>query len=110
MTDGAWKAPGCALTTYNGPMVNKCFKSESLYFVGDSVGRNIFKSIGNRFASLEDGVKEHEDIHLDLDGNGTAKFLWDPFLNGTDLRDILVNQALDRPTYIFVSAGPWFMK
>lgn len=85
-----WQPPGCLLHNYNARDIEACLQCKRLLFVGDSTIRQVYwataRKLDRRRAaemSLE-GAKhaslnfKHGCIELD--------FLWDSFLNSTELR------------------------
>lgn len=106
-----WKPPGCALYEYNGGDVLRCLRSRRLVFVGDSTTRQLARSIANRLngtateEKFGDYLRIHGNISVTNDGAEVA-FIWDPFLNQTDLTSVLES----RPAGLIFGAGIAFAR
>ena len=112
--------------TYQTADIVSCLGDRELLFVGDSTGRQIFWAFARKLdqRKAEDrgyGGTQHSD--LDFSGNGVRlKFLWDPFINKSETRALLVQQRaashadiairgkVELPALVILGGGLWYAK
>ena len=91
-----WQPPGCMMYEYRSDDISSCLASRKMIFIGDSTIRGIFwataKKLDHEVADYEERTAEkHANIkfnraHVNLD------FIWDPFLNSSNLQQLLASQ------------------
>ncbi|KAI9809793.1 MAG: hypothetical protein M1825_000226 [Sarcosagium campestre] len=93
-----WQAPGCMVHDYASSDVVSCLSSRRVVFIGDSTTRQIFHAFAKKLdQSVASEIRQTADQHsnLTLENSGvTVQFLWDPYLNSTELtRELELYQA-----------------
>ena len=73
-----------------------CLKSRKAVFVGDSVTRQIFWAFAKKLDVQEQGEDKHSSISVDAQGL-KIEFVWDPYLNGSNLVGELAAASLSGP-------------
>lgn len=112
--------------TYQTADIVSCLGDRELLFVGDCTVRQIFWVFARKLdqRKAEDwgyGGTQHSD--LDFPGNGVRlKFLWDPFINKSETRALLVQQRavsyadiairgkVELPALVILGGGLWYAK
>ncbi|KAL9051138.1 MAG: hypothetical protein Q9162_006210 [Coniocarpon cinnabarinum] len=120
-----WQPNGCMTQTYSGQKVARCLGNapeQRAVFVGDSTVREVFWAVAralNTKSAAEAGTKAEKHADLDFsDGKVTLRFIWDPFLNSSDLSQHMSrsylktteNQDGSSGDLIVVGGGLWFAK
>lgn len=89
------------IQSYNKPLISKCLSNRTLYFVGDSTVRQVFWAVAAKYdkvraqqESAEAG--KHQDFVYRSD-NFSLSFIWDPYLNSTQAREIISNPMIMHP-------------
>ena len=111
---------------YSANDITACLRSQKIVFVGDSTARDIFwaaaKRLDSRAAVEQEAVaQKHQSqtfSHPDVD----IEFVWDPYLNSTDLNEQLLayrnawewvggDTAISKsPAIILIGGGLWHMR
>ncbi|KAI8949922.1 10 TM acyl transferase domain found in Cas1p-domain-containing protein [Xylaria longipes] len=92
-----WEPNGCRMVEYSTDAIHDCLTGRKFVLAGDSTIRQIFwaaaKKLDPKLAAAE--LKEivaADEKHRDLSFNAEGvrlEFIWDPWLNSTELRDTL---------------------
>ena len=119
-----WQPPGCLMREYNARDLKVCLKSRRALYIGDSTTRQIFWATAKKLdrVAAEKAIRDAEKQagHRFTRADVNLEFIWDPFLNSTELQDELLvfrnhAQAVDGRTsnhtdaaaLILVGAGLW---
>ena len=111
---------------YDANDISSCLEHRSIVFLGDSTTRNIFWAMARkldpgRAAEKESTALKHEDQSF-IGAGIPVKFIWDPFLNSSNLNTVLVacqdsgstgEQLLDEkvgPAILLIGGGLWHAK
>src|SRR5690606_4266216 len=110
-----WQPPTCTLHIYSSNDVSNCLREKRLLFVGDSLVRQVFWAMGKLLDEdfiPSDGSKHEDRVHSH--SGVKLEFVWDPYLNGTKLKDELqkydtsrVDTEDEKPAIFLVGGGLW---
>lgn len=90
-----WQPPGCTFYEYRTSDIADCVSNGKILFVGDTSVRQVFYSVARKFEGdtkfvAKEQAKRDVPRDLELSRKGiSVKFLWDPWLNSTELYDEL---------------------
>ncbi|KAK3062972.1 hypothetical protein LTS18_003013, partial [Coniosporium uncinatum] len=124
-----WQPSGCMLHSYQPGEIKQCVEDRTIVFAGDSTIRQVFWATARKLNEsaayhLEHTLDRHNDHALEL-GGVKIKFIWDPFLNGSKLREEMQSHYEDATggysnaepiaqrtaaAYILAGGGPWFAR
>lgn len=119
-----WQPDGCMLHSYNEKTSKTCLNDRSLYFIGDSVVRQLYYSTAKILDSsvqipdyysneAAKGEEKHQDVDI-LAGGASLKFIWDPYLNSSKTLDILDRRGLaaggNIPALVVLGTGLWQLR
>ncbi|KAF2104280.1 Cas1p-domain-containing protein [Rhizodiscina lignyota] len=114
-----WQPPGCLLHEYTAKDIQLCLGSRSILFAGDSALRQTFWATARKLDSTRAKAEEaktvrHENIVYDTEF-GRLQFLWDPFLNSSDLWQVVESysgpvEPANRIAAIVLGGGLWFAR
>lgn len=89
-----WQVPGCMIHEYDATDITRCLGSQRIVFVGDSTVRDLFwaaaKRLNYRAAVEEEAVAQKHQSQTFSQADVVVDFIWDPYLNSTDLHEQLV--------------------
>ncbi|KAA1468701.1 Cas1p-domain-containing protein [Dentipellis sp. KUC8613] len=114
-----WQPDGCMTHAYQPKDAEFCLASSRAVFLGDSVTRKLFFQFANIVdptlpTSPPDDDSKHSDHLLHSRSGIRLSFYWDPFLNSTQLDDILnapdSGASSDRPTLLVLGSGLWYLR
>lgn len=80
-----WQPRGCMMHNYNAKDLATCLQNRRLVFIGDSSTRQIFWATGKKLGLQDEGRDYHTSFSIGAIGV-SIEFVWDPYLNSTDLR------------------------
>ena len=116
MTEGewyhshTWLAPGCDSRPYGVEEINTCFNHSRVVIAGDASVQGLFWSIA---LAVDGRVKRQGPIESNLrysNSNLELRYLYDPFLNGSELLSTLEayrDGKPESPSIIVVGTGRW---
>ncbi|PFH50799.1 hypothetical protein AMATHDRAFT_60451 [Amanita thiersii Skay4041] len=112
-----WQPDGCILHEYNAREGTACFGTGHILFIGDSTTRKLFYQIAHILdpqlpTAPPNDDRKHMDVHLSTKHRSRVSFVWDPFLNGSRINN-LVNSQVDlssRPSMLVLGSGLWYMR
>jgi len=114
------------LHSYTEKTSKTCLENRSLYFIGDSVVRQLYYStakildssveIPDYYSSNNEGTttgngEKHQDVDI-MAGGATLKFIWDPYLNTTITSAILDRKTSigNLPALVVLGTGLWQLR
>ncbi|KAI1752325.1 10 TM acyl transferase domain found in Cas1p-domain-containing protein [Xylaria castorea] len=92
-----WEPNGCRMVEYSTDAIHDCLSGRKFVLAGDSTIRQIFWAAARKLdpklaaAELKEVVaadEKHRDLSFNA-GGVRLEFIWDPWLNSTELRDTL---------------------
>ncbi|KAI0453296.1 10 TM acyl transferase domain found in Cas1p-domain-containing protein [Xylaria acuta] len=92
-----WEPNGCRMVEYSTDAIQDCLTGRKFVLAGDSTIRQIFWAAARKLdpklaaAELKEVVaadEKHRDLSFNAEGV-RLEFIWDPWLNSTELRDTL---------------------
>ena len=116
MTEGewyhshTWLAPGCDSRPYGVDEINSCFNHSRVVIAGDASVQGLFWSIA---LAVDGRVKRQGPVESNLrysNPNLELQYLYDPFLNGSELLSTLEayrDEKPDSPSIMVVGTGRW---
>jgi hypothetical protein len=116
MTEGewyhshTWLAPGCDSRPYGVDEINSCFNHSRVVIAGDASVQGLFWSIA---LAVDGRVKRQGPVESNLrysNPNLELQYLYDPFLNGSELLSTLEayrDEKSDSPSIMVVGTGRW---
>ncbi|KAI9331197.1 10 TM acyl transferase domain found in Cas1p-domain-containing protein [Obelidium mucronatum] len=116
-----WMVDTCAIAKYQPNQAIKCLADSRVIMIGDSSMRAVFTAfqlrLGAKKSEVEvDSTKKHADLSAKY-GSVQLNFYWDPWLNRTDVNDVLKGShassstsAAPKTSLVMVSAGAWFLR
>lgn len=121
-----WQVPGCMMHEYDANDIAGCLGSRRVVFIGDSRVRDIFwalaKRLNYRAAAEKEGLAQKHQSQSFGQADVTVDFIWDPYLNSTDLHQQLATyqnswdptgdsfETNESPAIILVGGGLWHMR
>ncbi|KAI9310804.1 10 TM acyl transferase domain found in Cas1p-domain-containing protein [Dichotomocladium elegans] len=108
-----WQPSGCMAHDYNAQQISSCLNHSRVLYVGDSIMREQFTSMGSFLPGAEEvGESMHDDRQFLSSKYGmTVELWWDPYINETRTAKMLSNTDPDnRPSLLVIGSGPWYMK
>ncbi|KAH7389799.1 10 TM acyl transferase domain found in Cas1p-domain-containing protein [Pyrenochaeta sp. MPI-SDFR-AT-0127] len=90
-----WRVPGCLIHEYTVPELASCNENGQFLFVGDTGTRQVFWAAARKIEGKSMWVSDRQaelTNHGDLEyskGGANLKFIWDPWLNSTTLKEEL---------------------
>ena len=118
-----WDSPGCLIHPYRKSDVDECFKASKIVLIGDSTVRQLYWALFRKIKGrLDEEGKQGSPVHTSLlflpSSGASLEFLWDPFLNNTDLsphaRAAATTQStsklLHNASLVIVGGGLWHAK
>jgi hypothetical protein len=116
MTEGewyhshTWLAPGCDSRPYGVDEINSCFNHSRVVIAGDASVQGLFWSIA---LAVDGRVKRQGAVESNLrysNPNLELQYLYDPFLNGSELLSTLEayrDEKPSGPSIMVVGTGRW---
>ncbi|CAG8495275.1 6600_t:CDS:2 [Diversispora eburnea] len=110
-----WQPKGCMMHKYQLKDIQTCLSKRRVLFIGDSLIRKLFytltKKINPNVKTINDA---HSNLHFLMNENITLDFIWDPYLNSTEINDILFSQQSYsnsiKPSILFLGTGLWYLR
>lgn len=109
-----WQPQDCSFRYYDLEDIKQCFPDgdTTIIFYGDSTVRKVFWSTAHM---LDTGIREDGNVHANTHftrHNITVHLFWDPYLNASWSRDVLLQMAnsthyIGKQAYIYASTGLW---
>ncbi|MCJ1341898.1 hypothetical protein MMC31_000076 [Peltigera leucophlebia] len=91
----SWQPPGCMMHEYSLEDISSCLESRRIVLIGDSAIRNVFWATARKLdPKAADEEMQRAERHVDLNfsrGGVAVQFLWDPFLNSSNLQQHLAS-------------------
>lgn len=121
-----WQVPGCMVHEYTANDMSDCLESQRVVFVGDSTVRDIFwaaaKKLNHRAAVDKEAVAQKHQHQTFSHAGVVVDFVWDPYLNSTDLHKQLANYQKswgpssetpdpnECPAILLIGGGLWHVR
>ncbi|KAM0747163.1 Cas1p-domain-containing protein [Meredithblackwellia eburnea MCA 4105] len=110
-----WQPQGCMLHPYSKKDVNECLQGRHVVFIGDSTVRQVFyATVKHVDPSISTLGEKHSDRTFTLPSSLQLSFFWDPFLNSTNMDNLLdgklIGEAGTVPTMAVVGSGIWYLR
>ena len=105
-----WLIDGCGSLKYGPDQIRRCAGNRKIVFAGDTYLQRTFWAVLKKLDhSVSDVELQESDIVIEKDRVG-LEFLWDPYLNGTQLMEYVGvhgDGGKGRPTILVVGPSQW---
>ena len=106
---------GCMLYNYGAREAQQCFDKRKLVFIGDSTTRKLFyqtaRVLDNKLpAAPPNDNQKHANVDLSTSYGTSISFIWDPYLNGSQVHNLIDGRSDARPALLVIGSGLWYMR